>query len=450
MNSNKVQHKWNPQSWCAYIAAQQPPWPDRDYLAQVVKKLSARLPLVFSGEIKKLKQLLADVASGERFLLQGGDCAERFETGLDEIQNILKLLMQMSVVLMYAGGKPVVKVGRFAGQFAKPRSNMTEVIDGVTMFSYFGDIVNRPEPDRKCRQPDPANLLEGYNCSAAMLNIIRGLSSGGFADLHRVHSWTRDFLANSPAGQRYQKVAEGISAALYFMDACGISSDQVGGTEFFTSHEALLLDYEQALTKMDKESGLWYDMSAHLLWLGERTRQVDGAHVAFLSGIANPLGVKVGPDANPDSILRLLDILNPDNEAGRITLILRSGAAHAEEKTAALIKMVCKEGRTVIWSCDPMHENTRKTAAGHKTRDFKVILEEVRGFFSAHAAAGTVPGGVHLELTGEAVTECLGGGEGLTASSLADNYQTACDPRLNWKQSLEMAFLISEELGHRG
>ena len=446
MDSNIKPLKWSPFTWRNKTAAQQPPWPDRFALNTAVKDLSTRLPLVFSGEIEKLKRLLAETAEGKRFLLQGGDCAERFETGLEEIQNILKLLMQMSVVLMYAGGRPVVKIGRFAGQYAKPRSNITEVIDGVTMPSYFGDIVNRPDTNLQARIPNPSNLLEAYNRSAATLNIIRGLSSGGFADLHRVHSWTRAFLADSPVGQHYSEVADGISSALHFMDACGINSDQIGGTEFFTSHEALLLDYEQAMTRQDPGSGLWYDMSAHMLWIGERTRQPDGAHVEFLSGIANPLGLKVGPTADPDEILNLLDILNPNNEPGRMTLILRSGADLAREKTAALVRKITKEGKSVIWSCDPMHENTSRTAEGHKTRDFQNILKEVQGFFAAHEAENSTPGGIHLELTGEAVTECLGGGEGLTASRLAENYRTACDPRLNWKQALEMAFMVSNEL----
>lgn len=444
MNSNKI--AWSPSSWHSRPAAQQPPWPDKAALAQARTELATRLPLVFSGEIERLRTRLARAAAGECFLLQGGDCAERFQTGFDEIENMLKLLMQMAVVLMYAGGRPVIKLGRFAGQYAKPRSKPTEVLDGVDLPSYFGDIVNRPETSPAARRPDPANLLEAASRSAAVLNIIRGLSSGGFADLRQVHGWTRAFVADSPAGRRFTELADGISASLGFMEACGIRSGETGGTEFYTSHEALLLDYEEGLTRQDPESGRWYDTSAHLLWIGERTRQPEGAHVAFLSGIANPLGVKLGPAVTPDELVILADRLNPDNTPGRLTLIVRHGADRIAHTLPPLVERLRHEGRAVLWSIDPMHENTIKTPEGYKTRDFAAVLREVRAFFAVHRALGTVPGGLHLELTGEAVTECLGGGENLTSARLAENYRTACDPRLNWKQALELAFLAAGEL----
>lgn len=441
--------QWTPTSWKDKPALQQPPWPEDCKLDKILELLGRRLPLVFSGEVDHLKQQLAHAAQGEVFLLQGGDCAERFYPTLEELENKLKILLQMNMVLMYAGAKPVLKVGRFAGQFAKPRSQPTELVDGEEMTSYFGDIVNRPEKDGKSRLPNPKNMLDAYNFSAAVLNIVRGLSYGGFADLHEVHSWNKAFLKGSPEGRHYEETADGISRALDFMHACGIRSLETEGTTFYTSHEALLLDYESALTRRDKPSGRWYDLSAHMLWLGDRTRQPDGSHVEFLRGVANPLGVKIGPSINSEELCRLVNTLNPDNEWGRLTLITRFGCSRLREHLPALIETVKKEGFRVLWSCDPMHGNTQKTASGYKTRDFADILCELQEFFAVHKEQGTIPGGVHLELTGDDVTECTGGAEKLTESSLKENYLTACDPRLNAKQALELAFLIARELAHR-
>lgn len=437
---------WSPESWRHKNAAHQPAWPDREKLDKILGKLRQRLPLVFSGEVELLKDKLALAARGEMFLLHGGDCAERFNPTLQEVENKLKILLQMNMVLMYAGAKPVIKVGRFAGQYAKPRSRPTENIAGRELPSYFGDIVNRPEPDPESRALNPKNLLDAYNFSCSTLNIIRSLSHGGFADLHRVHEFNKEFIRESTAGRHYEEIASGITRALHFMDAASIHSPSVTTTDFYTSHEALLLDYETALTRQD-ESGRWYDLSAHMLWIGERTRQTDGAHVEFMRGINNPIGVKLGPATGKDELKRLLALLNPANEWGRITLITRLGADRIAEVLPQLITAVREEGARVLWSCDPMHANVETTPKGYKTRNFSRIMQELQHFLAIHNEQGTVAGGIHLELTGDAVSECTGGAEALTESSLEQNYATACDPRLNAKQALELAFLLAKELG---
>lgn len=438
---------WSPLSWQGFPARQQPDWPDKDGLAKIRRALEQRLPLVFSGEVDRLRNKISQATEGRMFLLQGGDCAERFFPKLDQIESLLRVLLQMNMVLMYAADRPVIKVGRFAGQFAKPRSRATETINGEELPNYFGDIVNRPEKTAAARTPDPANLLEAYNFSASILNIIRGLSKGGFADLEQVHLWNEAFILDSPQGQQFAEIADGISKALAFMQACGVNShNETTTTDFYTSHEALVLDYESALTRCDPASGHYYDLSAHMLWLGDRTRQPEGAHVEFLRGIRNPIGIKVGPSLTPDELCRLIEILNPANEPGRITLITRFGASSIGTHLPGLIRTLKASGQAVLWSCDPMHGNTSTTATGYKTRDFSQVVSELRDFLQIHRAEGTIAGGVHLELTGESVTECTGGAEGLAASDLASNYQTACDPRLNARQALELAFLIAKEI----
>ena len=436
--------QWTPESWRARPVRQQPPWDDPEKMEKILSILRRRLPLVFSGEVDLLKEKLGKAAQGEMFLLQGGDCAERFFPTIEEVENKLKVLLQMNMVLMYAGAKPVIKVGRFAGQYAKPRSSATETIDGVEMPSYFGDIVNKPEPDTEARQPNPKKLLDAYNYSAATLNIIRGLSSGGFADLHKVHTWNMEFIKHSPAGQHYEEIASGIAKSLDFMQACGIESPETVSTSFFTSHEALILEYEEALTRQDNEA--FYDLSAHMLWVGERTRGPEDAHVEFLRGIANPVGVKIGPDTEPATLLTLLERLNPNNEWGKVTVITRMGQQRISEVLPPLIEAVESAGKRVLWSCDPMHGNIQKTGSGYKTRDFANILNELKHFFAIHREMGTIAGGVHLELTGDNVTECTGGAERISESTLEANYKTACDPRLNARQAIEMAFLIAGEL----
>lgn len=437
--------QWTPDLWHSYPARQQPEWPDKAAAEKIGAILRRRLPLVSSGEIESLRSSLAGAAEGRCFLLQGGDCAERFTPDEQEIRDKLRVLMQMSVVLIYGAGKPVIKVGRFAGQYGKPRSEPVETIDGAVVPSFFGDIVNRPDPLR--RTPDPKNLLDAYNFSASTLNLIRGLSGGGFADLHRVHRWNADFVRESPAGHRYEELAGGIDKALRFMQACGISAPQTGSTGFFSSHEALILDYEAAMTRQDPDTGLWYDLSAHMLWLGARTAHPDEAHARFLSGIANPLGIKVGPETGADQLLRLLDLLDPLQQPGRITLITRFGAGRIREGLPPLLRAVQAAGRKPVWSCDPMHGNTIRTAGGYKTRDFETIRLELGVFLDLLGEAGLSPGGVHLELTGSAVTECLGGADRLEESDLARNYETACDSRLNGRQALELAFLLAGRLG---
>jgi len=442
--------KWAPDSWRALPASQMPDYPDPAKLAAAEERLRAFPPLVFAGEARRLTEALAAVASGRAFLLQGGDCAESFaEFSANNIRDTFRVLLQMAVVLTFGAACPVVKVGRMAGQFAKPRSAPTEVQNGVELPSYRGDIVNGIEFDARARVPDPERLIQGYNQSAATLNLLRAFAQGGFADLHKVHRWTLEFIADSPQAHRYAELADRLSETLDFMAACGLTAEttpQIRETEFFTSHEALLLPYEQALTRVDSLTGKWYDCSAHMLWIGDRTRQVDGAHVEFLRGVENPVGLKCGPTMTQDELLRLIEILNPGNVPGRLTLIARMGCDKVESKLPPLIRAVRRAGAEVVWSCDPMHGNTIKSSTGYKTRPFDRILAEVKGFFAVHQAEGTHAGGVHFEMTGRDVTECIGGARAVTEQALADRYHTHCDPRLNASQSLELAFLIAESL----
>ncbi|MDQ5909173.1 MAG: 3-deoxy-7-phosphoheptulonate synthase [Pseudomonadota bacterium] len=427
-----------------------PDYADSRTLAEVEERLARSLPLVFTGEIRTLRQQLAEVAAGRAFLLQGGDCAESFaDFNEGTITDTFRVLLQMAVTLTFAAACPIVKVGRMAGQFAKPRSAPTETRNGLTLPSYRGDIVNDLEFTAEARSPDPRRQLRAYSQSAATLNLLRALAQGGFADLHQVQQWNLDMLRASPQGARYRDLADRIGETLDFIHACGLDAavaPQVQQVQFYTSHEALLLGYEQALTRRDPATGNWYDGSAHFLWIGERTRQLDGAHVDFLRGVVNPIGLKLGPTADPDTLLRLLDVLNPDHQPGRLTLISRMGADQVETALPPLIRAVQREGRPVIWSCDPMHGNTIDSGTGYKTRPFSRILDEVRRFFAIHHAEGSYPGGMHLELTGQDVTECLGGAQAITEQGLADRYHTRCDPRLNASQSLELAFLIAEML----
>jgi len=442
--------KWAPDSWKGKPIRQVPTYPDSERLAEVERMLRTLPPLVFAGEARRLREDLADVAHGRAFLLQGGDCAESFaEFGANTIRDTFKVLLQMAVVLTYAGASPVVKVGRMAGQFAKPRSADTETQGGVELPSYRGDIVNAIEFEESARIPDPERMLRGYNQAAATLNLLRAFAQGGFADLHKVHQWNLDFVSGSPQGERYEELATRISESLDFMEACGITAEsvpQISETNFYTSHEALLLTYEEPLVRKDSLTGDWYDCSAHFLWAGERTRDPDGAHVEFLRGINNPIGVKVGPATDPDELIRLVDILNPADEAGRLTLISRMGHDKVRDRLPALVRKVEREGRTVVWSCDPMHGNTIKSANGYKTRPFDRILNEVRGFFEVHRDLGSYAGGVHFEMTGQDVTECLGGAQAISDEDLSARYHTHCDPRLNASQALELAFLIADSL----
>ncbi|WP_404379032.1 class II 3-deoxy-7-phosphoheptulonate synthase [Caenispirillum salinarum] len=441
---------WTPDSWRSKPIQQVPVYPDADMLAATEKTLRAMPPLVFAGEARNLRRHLAEVCEGRAFLLQGGDCAESFaDFTADGIRDTFRVLLQMAVVLTFGASCPVVKVGRMAGQFAKPRSAPTEAIDGVELPSYRGDIVNGPDFTEAARVPDPQRMVQGYNQAAATLNLLRAFAQGGYADLHKVHQWTLGFLADSPEAARYEELANRIGESLGFMEACGLTADkvpQLRETAFYTSHECLLLPYEQALTRIDSTSGKWYDCSAHMLWIGDRTRNPDEAHVEFLSGVENPLGVKAGPSMDPDDLLRLCDVLNPNNEAGRLTVIVRMGHDKVQEKMPALVRAIKNEGRKVVWACDPMHGNTIKTSNGYKTRSFDKILEEVRGFYAVHRMEGTHGGGVHFEMTGQDVTECIGGAQAITEAGLADRYDTLCDPRLNGRQALELAFLIAEAL----
>ncbi len=443
-------HTWTLDSWRGKPIRQLPDYPDKKALEEVEAQLAIFPPLVFAGEARDLMKALGRVAEGKAFLLQGGDCAESFaEFRANNIRDTFKVLLQMAVVLTFGAACPVVKVGRMAGQFAKPRSGPTEEQNGRSLPSYRGDIVNGIEFDAQARRPDPQRLIRAYNQSAATLNLLRAFAQGGFADLHKVHRWNLDFVSDSPQGHRYQELAGRLSESLAFMEACGLtgeSSPQIRETSFYTSHEALLLWYEQALTRQDSLTGEWYDCSAHMVWIGDRTRQLDGAHVEFMRGIKNPIGIKVGPSMAPDELIRLIDVLNPDDVPGRLTLIARMGADEVQSKLPALVRAVKREGRAVVWSCDPMHGNTVKSSSGFKTRAVNRILAEVRGFFAVHAAEGTHAGGVHFEMTGQDVTECIGGAQAITDETLKDRYHTHCDPRLNASQSLELAFTIAEEL----
>lgn len=442
--------EWRPDSWRKRPVVQVPDYPDKEVLKRVEEELSSYPPLVFAGEARHLKAQLADVAEGKAFLLQGGDCAESFaEFHPNNIRDTFRVLLQMAVVLTFAASCPVVKVGRLAGQFAKPRSSNTETLDGLELPSYRGDIINGPAFEEEARIPDPNRMLRAYSQAAATLNLLRAFAQGGYANLMSVHRWNLDFVSQSGAGEKYRELADRIGEALNFMEACGINPNdvrQLQGTDFYTSHEALLLGYEQALTRVDSTTGDWYDTSAHMLWVGDRTRQVDGAHLEFLSGISNPIASKVGPTTEVDDLLRLIDKLNPENEAGRLTLITRFGADKVEEHLPRLLRAVQAEGRKVVWSCDPMHGNTQKATGGLKTRPFDRVLKEVRQVFACHRAEGTYAGGIHLELTGQNVTECIGGAVAITEDSLSSRYHTHCDPRLNASQSIELAFLLAEAL----
>ena len=439
---------WSPESWRAKPVQQQPTYPDAAHLAKVEQTLAGFPPLVFAGEARELRRQFAEVSEGRAFLLQGGDCAESFaEFSTFKIRDTFKVLLQMAIVMTFAAGCPVVKVGRMAGQFAKPRSAGDETIDGVTLPSYRGDIVNGIGFDAASRVPDPERLLQAYHQSTASLNLLRAFASGGFADLHQVHKWNLDFIANSALAERYSQLADRIDETLAFMRACGLdTAPQLREASFFTAHEALLLNYEQAFVRQDSLTGQYYDCSAHMLWIGDRTRQPDGAHVEFLRGVGNPIGVKVGPTTTSEDLIRLLDILNPDNEPGRLNLIARMGAGKVGDHLPRLIQTVQREGRKVLWSSDPMHGNTIKASSGYKTRDFAQILSEVREFFQVHNAEGTYAGGIHIEMTGQNVTECIGGARPISEAGLADRYHTHCDPRMNADQSLELAFLIAETL----
>lgn len=441
---------WSPSTWRERPIVQQPEYPDRAALDTVESTLSQYPPLVFAGEIRSLKEELAAVSRGDGFLLQGGDCAESFaEFNANKIKDTFQLLLQMAIVLTFAGSCPVVKVGRMAGQFAKPRSAGTETIDGIELPSYRGDIVNGIDFTAEARTPDPKRLLAAYHQASATLNLLRAFAGGGLADLHQVHKWNLGFVAQSPAHEKYEHLASQIDQTLAFMKACGLNPDntpQLKETAFFTSHEALLLNYEQALTRRDSLTGGWYDCSAHMLWIGDRTRQPDHAHVEFLRGVCNPVGIKVGPSTDADDLKRLLDTLNPANEPGRITLIARMGAEKITEKLPPLVRAVQAMGANVVWSSDPMHGNTIKASNGYKTRNVNAILHEMKGFFEVHQAEGSYAGGVHFEMTGNEVTECIGGAYQVTEETLADRYDTHCDPRLNADQSLELAFMIADTL----
>ncbi len=441
---------WTPESWRTKPVEQMPTYKDQAALKAVEGQLRAMPPLVFAGEARELQRQLGNVAMGKAFLLQGGDCAESFaEFSADKIRDTFRVILQMAVVLTYGGSLPVIKVGRIAGQFAKPRSSDTETKEGVTLPSYRGDNINALDFTAEAREPDPNRLVQSYHQAAATLNLLRAFAKGGYADLQRVHGWNLDFVEDSPLRERYEDLAGRINDALRFMAACGVTGETVPAirqTDFYTSHEALHLNYEQAMTRTDSLTGDYYDTSAHLLWIGARTHQADHGQIEFIRGLKNPLGLKCSPSLDPDELIRLIDVLNPEDIPGRLTLIARMGHEKVVDKLAPLVERVKKEGRTVVWSCDPMHGNTFQSESGYKTRRFEHILEEVRGFFAVHKALGTHPGGVHFEMTGENVTECVGGAEAIGHEDLSSRYHTACDPRLNANQALELAFLIADEL----
>ena len=443
---------WSPAGWREMPAQQMPEYADQAALNGAVDKLRSFPPLVFAGEAMEMRRKLAQVAEGKAFLLQGGDCAESFaEFHPDNIRDSFRVLLQMAVVLTYGASLPVVKVGRMAGQFAKPRSSPTETIDGVELPIYRGDIINGIEFEPATRAPDPARLLTAYSQAAATLNLLRAFAQGGYADLHKVQRWNLGFVEGTDAAMRFREIADHITDALDFMAACGIDGDSVPAmrqTDFYTSHEALHLYYEEALTRRDTitRNGGWFDTSAHMVWIGDRTRQPDGAHVQFCSGIENPIGLKAGPSLDPDELVRLIDMLNPENEAGKLTVICRMGSDQVLEKLPPLIRKVEREGRIVVWSCDPMHGNTVKSSTGYKTRPFDRVLAEARGFLAVHQGEGTHAGGIHIEMTGKDVTECIGGAQFIDETQLGSRYHTHCDPRLNASQSLELAFLIAESL----
>jgi 3-deoxy-7-phosphoheptulonate synthase len=450
-----MRERWSPESWRDKPAVQLPDYPDTKALAAVEEQLKTFPPLIFAGEARNLKEALGSVAVGHAFVLQGGDCAESFTEHraishtANNIRDFFRVFLQMAVVLTYAAASPVVKIGRIAGQFAKPRSSPFEKRGGKELPSYRGDIINGMEFSESARRPDPQRQIEAYRQSAATLNLLRAFSHGGYASLARVHEWMLGFVKDAPQSHHYEELADRISEALNFMRACGLDPEHhpaLRTVDFYTSHEALLLGYEQAMTRIDSTTGDWYCTSAHMLWIGDRTRQPDHAHVDFCRGIKNPLGLKCGPSLAPDGLLRLIDILNPENEPGRLTLICRFGADRAGDHLPALIRAVQREGKVVVWSCDPMHGNTVTSASGYKTRPFDLILKEVRNFFEVHTAEGTYAGGVHLEMTGQNVTECTGGARAITDDDLNDRYHTVCDPRLNAEQSIDLAFLVAELL----
>ena len=441
---------WSLESWREFPIKHQPIYANKDHLNEVENKLKSLPPLVFAGEARTLMDRLAKVCEGEAFLLQGGDCAESFsEFNADNIRDTFRVILQMAVVLTYGASLPIVKVGRLAGQFAKPRSQQTEERDGVSLPSYLGDIINNIDFDKKSRDPDPERMLKAYSQAAAALNLLRAFATGGYADLNEVHRWNLEFLEGNRQDDRYNKIADQIGECLKFMDACGVNKNTsrvVSMVEFFTSHEALLLGYEQSLTRIDSITGQYYDCSAHMLWIGERTRLIDEAHVEFVRGIGNPIGVKIGPSMEAKTLIPLISRLNPSNEPGKITLISRMGVDNIATVLPNLLRSVKSEGLNVVWSCDPMHGNTFKSQTGYKTRSFENIMKEVEHFFKIHRSEGTYPGGIHIEMTGQNVTECVGGAQDITEQNLADRYHTHCDPRLNASQGLELAFNLSEEL----
>jgi 3-deoxy-7-phosphoheptulonate synthase len=445
-----VHSNWSPGSWRSHPAAQQPNWPDEGALDRALKQIESFPPLVFAGEARSLTAALGQVAAGNAFLLQAGDCAESFDDfSAVSIREKLRVILQMSVILTYSSGVPVVKVGRIAGQFAKPRSSDTERIGDVEIPSFRGHIVNDIAPTAAARVPEPERLVQAYHQSASTLNLLRAFTKGGFADLSRVHNWMQEFVGSSSEGDRYEQIASEIDRALKFMEACGIDLEATGQlhqVDFYTSHEALLLGYEEALTRRDSLTGDWYDCSAHMVWVGERTRAIDSAHIEFMRGIGNPIGVKVGPTTSPDYILEVCQRLNPAQVPGRITLISRMGADSVVDSLRPLLRSVKRSGHPVVWACDPMHGNTFTSTTGHKTRHFDKIIGEIQGFFAAHHAEGTWPGGVHVELTGNDVTECLGGAEEIIETDLENRYETMCDPRLNGRQSIDLAFRVAELL----
>ena len=445
---------WTPSSWQAFPAEQQPDWPDQGDLDRALKQIASYPPLVFAGEARSLQTTLGHVAAGNAFMLQAGDCAESFEEfSAVNIREKLRVILQMAVVLTYSLGVPVVKVGRIAGQFAKPRSAPFERVGDVDLPTFRGHMVNDPNPTEAARIASAERLVQAYHQSASTLNLLRAFTKGGFADLARVHAWTQEFVASSPEGRAYEQVAAEIDRALRFMRACGVDTENnhnLHEVDFYTSHEALLLGYEEALTRQDSLSGGWYDCSAHMLWIGERTRQLDGAHMEFLRGVGNPVGCKIGPSTTPDFVLELCDKLNPARIPGRLTLISRMGADHVEDGLRPLLRAVRETGHPVVWACDPMHANTFTSVSGRKTRDFDHICAEIDGFVRAHTAEGTWPGGIHVELTGDNVTECVGGADKILDSQLDDRYQTVCDPRLNARQSLDLAFHVADVLRSTG
>jgi len=446
---------WRPNSWRDFSIKQQPVYPDQNALKAIETELATYPPLIFAGEARNLKADLARAGRGEAFLLQGGDCAESFSNfNATSIKNLFKLMLQMNMVLMYASGKPIIKVGRIAGQFAKPRSSDFEELNGVSLPSYRGDIINDIEFTSEARVPDPARMLKAYNQSAATMNLLRAFSRGGMADLEQVHQWNLDFIQDHDLGKKYEELSSKIDDALRFMSACGLevkNLPQLHQTTIYTSHEALLLNYEEALTRKDSLTGDWYDCSAHMLWIGDRTRDLNDAHIEYFKGIQNPIGCKVGPSMQEDELISLIDALNPNNEEGRLNLIVRMGASKISEYFPRLLRKVKSEGKNVVWSIDPMHGNVEKASSGFKTRDFDNILSEVKQFFAIHESEGTIAGGIHLEMTGDDVTECTGSQScAITAEGLSSRYHTQCDPRLNAKQALELAFMLSDTIAKAG